>query len=139
MASCVFCEIVARNAVASFVAESALAIAFLTIGPLGDGHTLVIPKRHVAELPDASPDELAAVFALGQDVAHRQRRTLGSQGETLTIASGVAAEQSVFHLHLHVIPRRGDDNLDHASWWAARMRKPPRDELDAIAARLRSE
>jgi len=60
--SCVFCEIVAGSSVASRVVENADALAFLTIGPIREGHALVVPKRHVVELPDATTSELAAVF-----------------------------------------------------------------------------
>ena len=135
---CIFCEIVAGRAPVSRVAENSLSIAFLTIGPLREGHSLVIPKRHAVEFTDATPEELAAVFQLGAEVARRQRQILGSHGETLFLASGNAGEQSVFHLHLHVVPRIEADALDLTSWWAARMKKPPREELDSIAAKLRS-
>lgn len=109
----------------------------LTIGPIREGHTLVIPKRHVVEVPDATAAELAAMFALAADVARRQRRFLGSRGENLVLASGKAGEQSVFHLHAHVVPRSEDDGLDLTSWWEARVRHPPREETEAIATRLR--
>jgi histidine triad (HIT) family protein len=121
----------------SLVAENTLSLAFLTTGPLRDGHTLVIPKRHAVEFTDPTPEELASVFQLGAEVAQRLRRILGSQGETLFLASGNAGEQSVFHLHLHVVPRMETDALDLTSWWAARMKTPPRTDLDSIAAKLR--
>jgi histidine triad (HIT) family protein len=135
----VFCDIVARRAPMSFVAESAEALAFLTIGPIREGHTLVIPKRHVVEFPDATSGELAAVFDLAADVARRQRQHLASQGETLFLASGVAGEQSVFHLHLHVVPRQENDEVHLSSWWQALIRKLPRERLDATARSLRGE
>lgn len=136
---CVFCEIVARRSPASFVAETASALAFLTIGPVRDGHALVIPKRHVVELPDAGPDDLAAVMELGARVARQQRRALGSTGENLLLASGAAGEQSVFHLHLHVVPRAEGDGIDMNSWWVRKLQrpKPEREALDRIAERLR--
>jgi diadenosine tetraphosphate (Ap4A) HIT family hydrolase len=136
---CVFCEIVAGRERASLVAESADALAFLTIGPLSEGHTLVIPKRHVVEVPEAGPQDLASVFDLAAEVARRQRRFLASQGENLVLASGLAAEQSVFHLHLHVVPRRSADALDLTSWWEERVKKPTRDRLDSTAAILRGQ
>ena len=135
---CIFCEIVAGRAAVSLVAETPLCAAFLTIGPIRPGHVLVIPRRHVVEYPDLSAEDAAAVFELGALVARRQRRGLGSDGETLFLASGEAGEQSVFHVHLHVVPRMHGDNLGLASWWEARMQKPSRSELDAIAATLRA-
>src|SRR5580658_7302246 len=134
---CIFCEIVAGRAPASLVAENTLSLAFLTTGPLRDGHTLVIPKRHAVEFTDPTPEELASVFQLGAEIAERQRRFLCSQGETLFLASGNAGEQSVFHLHLHVVPRIETDALDLTSWWAARVKKPSRTDLESIAAKLR--
>ena len=136
---CAFCEIVARRSPASLVAESAEALAFLTIGPLRAGHTLVIPKRHVVEYPDAGASELAAVMDLGAAVARQQRRALGSTGENLLLASGLAAEQSVFHLHLHVVPRRQGDGVDLNAWWQRKMQrpKPDRATLERIAEQLR--
>ena len=91
--------IVAGRAPVSLVAENSLSIAFLDTGPLREGHTLVIPKRHAVEFTDPTPEELAAVFQLGAEIAQRQRRFLCSRGETLFVASGKAGEQSVFHLH----------------------------------------
>jgi histidine triad (HIT) family protein len=135
--ACVFCQIVARTSPASYVAESAGAVAFLTIGPIRAGHTLVVPKRHVVELPDAGASELAAILDLGSEVARRQRRALGSTGETLFLASGVAGEQSVFHLHLHVVPRHDGDGLGLTSWWQERMKSAARDTLESIAELLR--
>jgi histidine triad (HIT) family protein len=139
--ACVFCAIVARSSPASFVAESAGAIAILTIGPIRTGHTLVLPKRHVVEFPDATAAELAEVMDLASEVARLQRRAFDSTGETLFLASGAAGEQSVFHLHLHVVPRREGDGLDLTSWWQSRMEspKPERDVLDSIAERLRRD
>ncbi len=135
--TCIFCEIVAGRALASRVAENSLSIAFLTSGPLREGHSLVIPKRHAVEFTDATPEELAAVFQLGAEIARRQRHFLCSQGETLFLASGHAGEQSVFHLHLHVVPRIATDALDLTSWWAARVGNSSRGDLDSIAATLR--
>jgi histidine triad (HIT) family protein len=134
---CIFCEIAARRAPGHLVGENAEALAFLTIGPLRRGHTLVVPKRHVVELVEASPVELASVFRLGTEVARLQRRELGSEGETLFLASGEAGEQSVPHLHLHVVPRQRDDGLDLAHWWSDRARSPAREELEQTARRLR--
>jgi histidine triad (HIT) family protein len=136
--ACVFCEIVVGRAPASFVAENASALAFLTIGPIRDGHALVVPKRHLVEYPDASASELAAIFDLGSVVVRRQRRALASTGETLFLASGLAGEQSVFHLHLHVVPRHEGDGLDLTSWWQLRMQTPERAALDSVALRLRT-
>ena len=134
---CVFCDIVAGRTPAVKVGESGDALAFLTHGPIRPGHTLVIPKRHAVELNDATPAEMTSVLGLAARIARLQRTNLESQGETLFQASGWEGEQSVFHLHLHVVPRQAGDGLDLTGWWAERMTKPPRAELDAIGDRLR--
>jgi histidine triad (HIT) family protein len=134
--ACVFCEIIAGTSPSSRIAENAQALAILTTGPIRDGHALVFPKRHVVEYPEATVADLSAVFALGAEVADRQRRALRSTGETLFLASGVSGGQSVFHLHLHVVPRHNADGLDLASWWEPRLQKSTRILLDATAAKL---
>lgn len=134
---CVFCEIVAGLSPASRIAESSTALAFLTIGPLREGHTLVIPKRHAVELADATAEELAGIFELSAEVARRQRKALGSLGETLFLASGKAGEQVVSHLHLHVVPRGPGDGLNLTEWWEAHVLKPKRESLDDVAGKLR--
>lgn len=131
-----FCEIVARRAPASIVAENLDAVAFLTLGPLRPGHTLVVPKRHVVELVEAHPDELGAVARLAETVARRLRDRLGSQGESLFLASGRAGEQSVPHLYLHVVPREAGDMIDLTTWWSARARTADHAGLEDLAGRL---
>jgi len=79
------------------------------------------------------------MIQLVAEVAQRQRRLLNSEGETLFVASGEAGEQSVFHLHLHIVPRLKGDGLDLTSWWEARITQVARADLDATAAKLRGE
>jgi histidine triad (HIT) family protein len=134
--SCVFCEIVAGRAPAHRLAEGREAVAFLTLGPLRKGHAIVVPKRHAVELPEATPSELAEIFQLGAEIARRQRDRLGSEGETLFLASGEAGEQSVRHLHLHVVPRAKGDGIDLTRWWGGRARSASAEELADVARRL---
>lgn len=133
---CIFCEIVAGRAPASVVGENSAALAFLTIEPLRDGHALVIPRRHVVEYPSARSEELAAIFDLGAEVARRQRRHLGSEGESLFLSSGPAGEQGVGHLHLHVVPRVADDGIDLTRWWQSTLRRASAAALATTARRL---
>jgi histidine triad (HIT) family protein len=134
MADCIFCEIVARRSPARVVDEDDRCLAFLDIFPLTLGHTLVIPKAHCNDLLDASPDDVAAVARMAQRVAGRIRDELDAPGINLLQATGAIALQTVFHLHMHVLPRYPDDGF-HVSF----DRKPGDPaELDALAARLRS-
>ena len=103
------------------------------------GHTLVIPRAHAVTLEDVTPTDWEAVTRLAQQVAQLQRDRLGAAGVTLFLASGKAGEQSVFHLHLHVVPRMDEDGLDLTGWWAPRHRPTSPDALERIARTLREE
>ncbi len=121
-----------------WIARSDRAFAFLDIRPIRVGHALVVPKRHAVNLSDVSPDDWAAVNALVLDVARLLRTTLGTDGENLLVASGPGSEQSVFHLHVHVIPRKQNDDLRWNDWWQTKVFTPPEPELIALAGRIRT-
>ena len=131
MSDCLFCRIVAGEIPSARVYEDADAIAFLDIAPFKRGHTLVVSKRHVPNaLADA--DVLAtlapAVTAVGTLLTAR----LGADGMTILTNVNEVAGQSVFHLHVHLIPRYADD-----PGFAALVRRvPAADDLDAVRAAL---
>lgn len=133
---CPFCKIVAGQAPASLVHEDDLSLAFMDIGPVNDGHVLVIPKEHHPYLTDVPPAVGQHLFAVSQRVAAAIRRSgLRCEGVNLFLADGEAAFQEVFHCHLHVFPRfKGDDFKISADW----SYRPPREALDAAAAAIRS-
>ena len=135
---CVFCQIVAGAAPASFVHRDDLVAAFMDIQPVAPGHLLVVPNDHVAKMQDV-PDEVAErVFAVGRRLARALGRAgLRAEGVDMFVADGEAAGQDVFHAHLHVIPRFADDGfvIDAAAW---RAPPPGRDELDRWAAQIKS-
>lgn len=112
-ADCVFCEIVVGAAPATVVYDDQSTMSFLPLpeGRLADGHLLVIPKRHVADVFEASPEDLGAVSLTVQRVSEALRRTIGASGVNVLNASGPGSDQSVFHLHFHVVPRWQDDGL----------------------------
>ena len=105
---CIFCRIVAGAVPSTTIAESERAIAFMDINPVTHGHALVVTRAHATDLLDVTADDLAACVQLAQEVARRARDRLGSDGINLLSCSGVEAWQSVFHFHLHVIPRFKD-------------------------------
>ena len=109
---CVFCEIVAGTVPCAKVAEDATTFAFMDIDPGSDGHLLVIPKRHSAGLIDISADDLAATTLAAQRIAKVALPALGADGVNLLNCSGAEAWQTVFHFHLHVIPRYRDKKKD---------------------------
>jgi histidine triad (HIT) family protein len=109
VSDCIFCKIVAGELPATVVASEERALAFLDINPATRGHTLVIPRAHAQDIHDVGADDLAATISLAQRIAATARERLGADGVTLLQSSGSAAWQTVFHFHIHVIPRyRGD-------------------------------
>lgn len=136
--TCLFCEIVRdRSRVPHWIAESDEAFAFLDVQPIRPGHTLVVPKRHVTDLSDVTPDDAKALFDLVLEVAAQLRQRLGTSGENLLVASGPGSEQSVLHLHVHVIPRRANDNLRWDDWWRTKILPTSFAELASLAASVR--
>lgn len=108
---CIFCKIVAGELPARIVDEDERTIAFMDIAPATRGHALVIPRAHSRDILDADPDDVRAVAAAAQRLAGKARGRLGADGVNLLNSSGAAAWQTVFHLHIHVIPRYRDDPL----------------------------
>ena len=126
--SCVFCAIVAGEAPAVRIHEDDDLLAILDIRPFTRGHTLVIPKTHSVDLTDTAPHTVAAMAALGQRIARAARRSgLHADGNNIAINDGKAAFQTVFHIHLHVVPRRAGDKLSFAKGMLVR-RDPDREE-----------
>lgn len=131
---CLFCRIVTGELPATIVAEDERTVAIMDISPATLGHVLVIPRRHCTDLHDIDPEDLAAVAVTAQRVAARARDRLGAVGVNLLQSSGAAAWQTVFHLHVHVIPRYAEDPLKLP--WSPRPGDP--DEIAAAAALLAS-
>ena len=130
--SCVFCSIVAGDAPAVRIHEDDEYLALLDVRPFTRGHTLVIPKRHTVDLTDTPPATLAGMVVLGQRIAKAARASgLHADGNNLAINDGRAAFQSVFHIHLHVVPRRGGDKLAFAKGMVLR-RDPDRERTGEL-------
>lgn len=126
--SCVFCAIVAGEAPAIRIHEDDDYLAILDIRPFTRGHTLVIPKAHTVDLTDTPPQTVAGMAALGQRIAKAARASgLHAAGNNIAVNDGKAAFQSVFHIHLHVVPRRDGDKLSFAKGMLLR-RDPDREE-----------
>lgn len=108
---CLFCKIVAGEIPSTTVASDERTIGFMDINPATRGHVLVIPREHYRDLHEIEPDDLAAVAKAAQELAARVRDALGADGVNLLNSCGTAAWQTVFHFHVHVIPRYQDDPL----------------------------
>lgn len=133
--SCVFCGIAAGAEPASVVRDDGEVLAFLTTAPVNPGHALVVPRAHATGLADLPPEAGAAMWRLAHELAVVLRRDPAwAEGVNLHLSDGAAAGQHVGHVHLHVIPRRGNDGLRITD---ARHEPPSRAQLDDVAARLR--
>lgn len=108
---CIFCQILARALPATIVDEDERTVAFMDIAPATRGHALVIPRAHSRDLLSVPAEDLAATVAAAQRLAARAMQRLGADGVNLLNSCGAAAWQSVFHFHIHVIPRYADDPL----------------------------
>jgi histidine triad (HIT) family protein len=131
---CIFCRILAGELPATIVDEDEHTIAFMDINPATRGHALVIPRVHARDLLDIDPQQLSAVALAAQRLATRAKQRLGAEGINVINSCGAAAWQTVFHFHVHVIPRYEDDPLRLP--WVPAPGDPA--EIAAAAASLRS-
>ena len=130
---CIFCKIVAGELPGVIIDEDERTIAFMDISPATRGHALVIPRNHAANVLEIEPEELAATIKAAQRRAARITGRLGADGVNLLNSCGSAAWQTVFHFHIHVIPRYQGDPLRLP--WIPAPGDP--DEIAAAAAALR--
>jgi histidine triad (HIT) family protein len=131
---CLFCKIVAGELPATVVDADERTLAFMDINPATRGHALVVPRAHTPDLHTIGPEDLAACARTAQRVAGRARDALGADGVNVLNSTGGAAWQTVFHFHLHVIPRYHDDPL-RLPWVPG---PGDRDEIAAAAAALQA-
>ena len=124
---CLFCKIVAGEIPSTIVAEGDRTIAFMDIQPANPGHVLVIPRAHCKDVHETEPEDLQAVARMAREIAGRLVERLGAGGVNLLNSNGALAWQSVFHFHMHVIPRYDGDPLRLP--WA-----PAPGDTEAIAA-----
>jgi diadenosine tetraphosphate (Ap4A) HIT family hydrolase len=130
--SCVFCAIVAGEAPAIRIYEDDDYLAILDIRPIVRGHTLVIPKKHTVDLTDTPADTVAGLVRIGQRIAQAARASeLEADGNNIAINDGKPAFQSVFHIHLHVAPRKSGDKLSFVKGLVVR-RDPEREATGRI-------
>ena len=130
---CIFCKIVAGDLPAQVVYQDDHTVSFMDINPWTRGHALVIPRNHSRNLLDIDEDDLAHVMAAAKRLAVHMRDRLGCDGVNVLNSSEPAAWQTVFHFHVHVIPRYDDDPLR----LPGAPQQVDQDELRAVAEELR--
>ena len=133
-ANCLFCRIVAGEIPSTRVYEDADTLAFMDIGPIIKGHTLVIPKKHYDPITQTPEDVLARVMAVVRKIAQAQVNGLKADGVNVLNANGEAAGQQVPHIHFHVVPRFKADG--HHWNWAAK-KYDSLDEMKKMAEEIK--
>jgi histidine triad (HIT) family protein len=111
VSACIFCRIVGGEAPCERVYEDERVIAFMDHAPAGDGHLLVVPKPHYENLLEADEASLLAVMSVSRRLAHALKRALSPDGIGVHQLNGAAAGQTVFHYHMHLIPRNHGDPI----------------------------
>jgi histidine triad (HIT) family protein len=134
MDGCVFCKMVDGEIPVTKIYEDEAVLAFLDIGPISDGHTLVIPKQHCPMLHECAPEVLAGISARLGRIAEAVMAALDADGYNVLSNNGAAAGQVVEHLHFHLIPRKVGDRV-FTQWPSYEYKKG---QMEDIAGKIRS-
>jgi histidine triad (HIT) family protein len=134
MSDCVFCKIVAGQIPSTRVYEDEHTLAFMDIGQVNPGHVLVAAKKHADNLYALDDAQVAALAHTSARVARAIRDAFKSEGLSVYQANGKAAGQTVFHYHVHLLPRHAGDGME-LTW---PVKNPPREKLEDYAARIRA-
>src|SRR5829696_8111268 len=132
---CLFCRIVEGSIPSETIDSDERTVAFMDINPATPGHALVVPRAHSADLLEVDPSDLEATTVAAQRLSRRMKDVLGADGINVLNACGQVAWQTVFHFHLHVIPRYEDDPLKLP--WIPRG--ADMEEIAAVAKKIRGD
>ena len=133
MSDCVFCKIVAGQIPSTKVFEDEHTLAFMDLGQVNPGHVLVAVKKHAENLYALEDAQAAAVARACTRVARAIREAFKPEGLSVYQANGKAAGQTVFHYHVHLLPRHAGDGME-LTW---PVKNPPREKLEEYAAKIR--
>lgn len=134
MSDCVFCKIVAGQIPSTRVFEDEHTLAFMDIGHVNPGHTLVAVKKHAANVFELEEAQAEAVARAMVRISRALKKTFEPEGLSVYQANGKAAGQTVFHYHVHLLPRHAGDGMELV--WP--VKNPPRATLEEYAARIRA-
>jgi len=135
MSDCVFCRIVAGQIPSTRVHEDEHTLAFMDLGQVNPGHVLVTVKKHAANLYELDDMQAAAVARASTRVARAIREAFAPAGLSVYQANGKAAGQTVFHYHVHLLPRHEADGME-LTW---PVKNPPREKLEGYAEKIRMQ
>jgi histidine triad (HIT) family protein len=134
MDECIFCKIASGETAAAVVYQDKHTIAFMDIGQVNPGHVIVAVKPHIPDIYTLTDDLAASFFQTAARIARAVKKTMQPEGVTLLQANEAVGFQTVFHLHLHVLPRHTDDGVNLT--WPAK--NPATEELDRLANRVKA-
>lgn len=132
--NCIFCKIAAGEIPSSTVYEDDFFRVILDIAPAAKGHVMIIPKQHMTNLFDVSEEIASKLLRLASHVANGMKKALCCDGINMLQNNGAAAGQTVFHLHLHLIPRYENDQMNIP--WKPLSYSP--EEASKIAERIKN-
>ena len=111
--NCIFCKIVQKKAPASIVYEDKQTMAFMSIQPITLGHTLVIPKNHYENIYEISEEEIGYLYKIVKKITHSIKESFGTDGIRIIQNNGRIAGQVIFHMHVHIIPMKTENQWRH--------------------------
>lgn len=110
--NCIFCKIIAGEIPSTAVYEDDDFRAILDVNPAARGHVIILPKKHAANIFELEEEDAAKIFPVAKKIASALMKTYDCDGVNVLQNNGEAAGQTVFHLHVHVIPRYYDDEVN---------------------------
>lgn len=138
MDNCIFCKIIKGEIDSAKIWENDKVFAFLDVNPLTKGHCLVVPKKHFENIFDIDENILKEIIFTAKNISRQMKESLSATGVNLVNASGKTAEQSVFHFHLHIVPRYENDGLKMNDWWQTKSQKSDIQDLKKLAEEIKS-
>ncbi|MGP7819005.1 HIT family protein [Niallia sp. 01092] len=138
MSECIFCKIIAGEIPSKKVFENEHVVAFLDISQVTKGHTLVVPKTHVKDIYELTPEISKNLFEAVPQIANAIKDAYNPIGLNLLNNNGEHAGQSVFHYHMHIIPRYGKGD-GFGAVWKTNFDAYTNEELGEIAATIKEK
>lgn len=132
MSDCIFCKIIAGDIPSATIYENDEFKVILDRFPSGEGHALILPKNHVANIFEIDPEQAGRAFALAAKLSRAMKEVLGFEHMNILQNNGTVAGQTVFHFHIHLIPRRENDGIN-ITWTPT---EPTDEQIAAVKARL---
>jgi len=134
--NCIFCKIIRGEAEASFLYRGDTVSAFLDTNPLYEGHALIVPNKHFRDIHDIPEFELSEVMKVTKIISKMMAVNLKADGVNVMHSTGRPAGQTIFHFHVHLLPRKYGDDDSFQKWWFSRTHRTTREDLDLLAVKI---